>query len=275
MLAVGAADVLVGCATGTATSTTRATMAVASAHRRLATSPASTHTGRAMRIRATAEPLPPIPPARPGPPAIYFGAPGRTRQIALTIDDGYSAATVAGYVEFAQRSGIPLTFSPNGVYQEIWNRHAPALHPLIEAGQVQIGNHTWTHRNMVDLSDAAVQADIERNEDWIQRTFGVTSRPWFRPPYGARNRRTDAVAGDIGFTHILMWNGSFGDSLLLTPTVLLAQARRYLTPGTIMLGHANHATILRLFSQVEQLIAQRRLQPVTLDGMFHTSRATG
>ena len=39
-----------------------------------------------------------------------------------------------------------------------------------------------------------------------------------------------------------------------------------------MLGHANHPTVLGLFDQIQQLIGQRGLTPVTLDEMFGTSR---
>ena len=55
----------------------------------------------------------------------------------------------------------------------------------------------------------------------------------------------------------------------------IAQAERCLKPGTIMLGHANHPTVLGLFDRIENLIRERGLQPMTLDEMFGTSRATG
>jgi peptidoglycan/xylan/chitin deacetylase (PgdA/CDA1 family) len=178
-------------------------------------------------------------------------------------------------VEFARRSGIPITFSPNGAYRQIWDQHAATLRPLVESGQIQIGNHTWSHRNIVKRDDAAVRGDIEQNEEWIEKTFGITSRPWFRPPYGAHDKRTDALAGDLGYTRILLWNGTFGDTTVLTPDQLLTLARRYLQPGVVMLGHANHRTILGLFDQIQQLITERQLEPVTLDTMFGTSRAVG
>jgi peptidoglycan/xylan/chitin deacetylase (PgdA/CDA1 family) len=141
---------------------------------------------------------------------------------------------------------------------------------------VQIGNHTFSHRNLLGhRTDADIRADVEKNELWIETTFGITSRPWFRPPYGSHNSHVDAVIGELGYTRILLWNGSFGDSTLITPAQLLGLATTYLRPGTIMLGHANHKTILGLFDSVEQLIEQRQLQPVTLDTMFGTSRASG
>jgi hypothetical protein len=55
----------------------------------------------------------------------------------------------------------------------------------------------------------------------------------------------------------------------------MSQAQKYLKPGVIMLGHANHPTVLGLFDQILALIRDRQLEPVTLDEMFGTSRAVG
>ncbi len=270
LLSIGAAQALIGCANDHSTASPAPAPGTADSTA-TATTPAPL-----AAPEATPPVLPPIPPPHPGPPSVVSRAPGQTRRIALTIDDGYDAQTVAGYVEFAQRSKIAITFSPNGAYSAIWNRHADVLRPLVEAGQVQIGNHTWSHKDLLGhRTDAAIRADVERNEQWIQSTFGITSRPWFRPPYGSHNHHVDAVVGELGYTKVLLWNGSFGDSTLITPAQLLALASQYLQPGTVMLGHANHNTILGLFANVEQLIAERQLEPVTLDTMFGTSRAIG
>jgi hypothetical protein len=73
----------------------------------------------------------------------------------------------------------------------------------------------------------------------------------------------------------MLWNGSYSDSEVITPEFLMSMAQKYLQPGVIMLGHANHPTVLGLFDQITNLIKQRNLTPVTLDEMFGTSRATG
>ncbi len=202
-------------------------------------------------------------------------APRPTNQVALTIDDGYCAPCVDGYVAFAERSGIPLTFSPNGRFHELWAPHAAALRPLIAAGQIQIGNHTWSHPDMRHLNDTGVRIEIERNDDWIQKTFGITARPYFRPPYGMHDHRIDDLAGSLGYTTILMWNGTLGDATLETPADILGLAERWVRAGAIVLGHANHPTVLGLFDQLDALLAQRNLRPVTLDTMLGTSRAHG
>lgn len=216
-----------------------------------------------------------IPAAQPGRPRTVAHGQSTSNQVAITIDDGYCADCVAAYVAFAESSGIHITFSPNGVYRDLWVPHAPTLRALVQSGQVQIGNHTYSHLDVTRLSAARVQTELERNEYWIQQTFGITARPWYRPPYGFHNSRTDDIAGELGFTQILMWNGSFGDAKLLTPQQLMSQATRYLRGGNIVLGHANHPTATHLFPQIEAIISQRGLVPVTLDEMFGTSRATG
>ena len=218
--------------------------------------------------------LPPIPAARPGTPVVIRQGPPSLEQVALTVDDGSCEECVAGYVAFAERSGVQLTFCPNGRWP-VWGQHADRLRPLIEAGQVQIANHTWSHPDLRRLSDKAVQAEIERNEDWIAHAFGVTARPWFRPPYGFRNHRIDALAGELGYTHLLLWNGTLGDATAISAQELLGEASRWVQAGAIVLGHANHPTVLGLFDQLQSLIAARGLRPVTLDSMFGTARASG
>ncbi len=218
---------------------------------------------------------PAIPRPHPGAPRLVDHIPGPTNRIALTVDDGYSRETVAAYVRFAHDSGIHLTFAPNAAFAAQWEPHAKTLRPLIDAGQVQIANHTYHHLDLRRLSPERARAEISTNEAWINKTFGVTSRPWFRPPYGGRSRATDDLAGELGFTRILLWNGDLGDAFVISPTTLMTNARRYLQPGTVMLGHANHATVTRLYDQLVALIRERHLEPGTLDEVFGTSRSVG
>ncbi|MCF7547577.1 polysaccharide deacetylase family protein [Pseudonocardia sp. WMMC193] len=219
--------------------------------------------------------LPPIPAAVPGRSTTVSSGPADGSRVALTVDDGTCADCVAGYVEFARRTGTHLTFSPNGTYAREWEPHAAVLAPLVAAGQVQVMNHTFTHPKLTTLADGDVRAELARNEDWVQRVFGITTRPYYRPPYGLHDARVDGVAADAGWTRSVLWNGSYSDSTTITPEFLMSQAEKYLTPGRIVLGHANHSTVLGLFDQITDLIRQRGLTPVTLDEMFGTSRATG
>ena len=59
-----------------------------------------------------------------GPDRVLSRGPTVGNQIVLTVDDGYDDQVVAGYVDFALRTGIHLTFSPNGLYSHAWAPHA-------------------------------------------------------------------------------------------------------------------------------------------------------
>ncbi len=249
-LGVGAAAVLAGCATSDAP------------------------VGGAPGVATTTRP--PVPAPRPGPSQVLHHGPADAgNRIALTVDDGTCADCVSGYVEFARTSGTHLTFSPNGTYDHQWRPHAPVLAPLIAAGQVQIMNHTFTHPKLTTLSEAKIREELERNDEWVVKVFGVTTRPYYRPPYGLHNPTVDGVAGSVGYTRSVLWDGSYSDSTVITAEFLMDQARKYLHPGVIMLGHANHPAVLGVFDQILALIHERALEPVTLDELFHTSREHG
>jgi peptidoglycan/xylan/chitin deacetylase (PgdA/CDA1 family) len=270
LLATGAALALAGCSS-----------AVRSATRRRPVSPTLPPVASSAPIVQEAAAGPPlqlgiIPPPHPGPVKVISTAPLLTRRIALTIDDGYCGDCIARYVDFAQKSGIHITFNPNGAFRQLWTPSiVESVRAMVALGQVQIGNHTWSHPDLRTLSSGAIASELSKNEDWIQQTFGVTARPYFRPPYGNYNATVQSVAGGLGYTTLLMWNGTFGDATLETPTELISLAEKWLQPGTIMLGHLNHPTVLDLFDRIEKLIADRNLEPVTVDEMFGTSRVTG
>jgi peptidoglycan-N-acetylglucosamine deacetylase len=274
LLGLGVASVVAGCDAGPHS----AAMAASHAHPRPHPARTSATTAATAPPAPSPAALPPIPPPVPGPPQIFWQGPpaaAAARQVAITIDDGYCAECAQAYAALAQATGIHITFNPNGCYGEIWTPLAKTLKPLIEAGQVQIGNHTFNHWWLTELTDAQITAQLEQNEEWIEQTYGITARPWWRPPYGAYDERTNELAASIGYTNVLMWNGSYGDSTPLRPRAILALAREYLHPGVIMIGHANHTEVTRIFPQLAEIIAARGLHPGTLDEMFGTSRSTG
>ena len=48
----------------------------------------------------------------------------------------------------------------------------------------EVGNHTWTHRNLTGLSDASVRWEMDKTREAIVAACGVQPRT-MRPPYGA------------------------------------------------------------------------------------------
>jgi peptidoglycan/xylan/chitin deacetylase (PgdA/CDA1 family) len=240
-----------------------------------------------VHLRAAPRPAP-VPPRRTPVPAATVrseGPPGRApatppvgvvralpepgADLALTVDDGTSTEVVAAFAAFAKDSGVRLTFFPNGCYRS-WAENAAVLRPLVDAGQVAFGNHTWSHADLTTLGDAEAADEIRRNQAFLRTTFGVRDSPFLRPPYGARNERIDRIAADLGHPTIAMWNGTLEDSRVLTAEEVLAAARQWFTAGRIVVGHANHPAVTTVYGDLLAIIAERGLRTVTLADVWAT-----
>jgi peptidoglycan/xylan/chitin deacetylase (PgdA/CDA1 family) len=203
------------------------------------------------------------------PVGVVNAIPGEGTSLALTIDDGTNSEVVAAFTAFAADSGVRLTFFPNGCYRS-WEDNAAALQPLVDSGQIALGNHTWSHPDLTTLPDAEVAEEISRNRDFLRRVFGVRDSPFFRPPFGAHDERTDRIAADVGHPTVAMWNGTLGDSRVISATELLAAAREWFAAQAIIVGHANHPTVTGVYDDLVELIRERGLRTVTLADVWAT-----
>ena len=185
-------------------------------------------------------------------------------EVALTFDDGSCDSCVGGLVSDVETMPIHVTFCPNGMYPS-WAHYAKRIRALIAAGKVAICNHTFDHPDLTTLSDAAIASELLRNETWIENTFGVSSRPYFRPPYGAYNPRVLTVAASIGFTTAVLWSASFADSKASTGVAdEMTAIQMYARPGLIMLGHADFSATPEALPQVVAYLNSKGLRTVTL-----------
>jgi peptidoglycan-N-acetylglucosamine deacetylase len=209
-----------------------------------------------------------IPLAKVPPPAgVLSRLPGDGNQMALTVDDGVSVPVVGAFAQFAHDSGTRLTFFINGANPS-WSVNAPALRPMVDSGQVQMANHTWSHPYLNRIGLAAVADQIRRNADFLENTYGVDGTPFFRPPYGVHNADIDRVAADQGYSTVTMWSGDLLDWTHENETSLVANAGKFFQPQQIVLTHANLPTITHCYPQLLDLIQSRNLQTVTLNDVF-------
>lgn len=212
----------------------------------------------------------PIVPRRSQLPANPITAlPGRGNYLALTVDDGVRSDVVGAYIKFANDTGARFTFFVTGVYKS-WTDHRSSLAPLVESGQIQLGNHTWTHPSLTSLSASEIAEQLNRNKRFMRNTFGVDGTPFYRPPYGHRNAVVDRVAADQGYTASTMWYGTLGDERVIREQDLLANARMYFRTQAVVIGHANHPAVTHVYPQLAEIIRDRGLTMVTLADYFVT-----
>jgi peptidoglycan-N-acetylglucosamine deacetylase len=193
--------------------------------------------------------------------------PGEGDLLALTVDDGVNSEVVRAYTQFAKDTGVRLTYFVNGVYDS-WTENLALLRPLVDSGQIQLGNHTWSHPDLTTLSKGEVAQQLTRNDAFLKKTYGIGAKPYWRPPYGKRNATVDAVAGDLGYKVPTLWSGSLSDSTLITEEYIVQMADKYFTPQAIVIGHLNHLPVTHVYPDLVDTIRERNLRTVTLNDVF-------
>ncbi len=211
---------------------------------------------------ATATSSNPVPEARAwtGP---QTGLPGEGKYIAWTVDDGADPEVVRAYAEFSRRTGTRLTFFINGQYPA-FRQHRDLLLPLVKSGQLQIANHTYSHAALTSLTDEQIVQELTRNDEEIRRLFGVSSKPYFRPPYGYYDARVLAAAASCGFTRPVLWFGSLADSSNISSAEVYAYAEKYALAQHIVIGHLNYRGVVSELDRIRALLDRRGLKTVTI-----------
>ena len=75
-----------------------------------------------------------------------------------------------------------------------------------------------------------------------------------RPPYGYHDQLLDAQLADLGYPAVTMWLGDLGDSTVRKPRAIVANAKRWLLPGHVVIGHANHLPVTKVYGQLVEII---------------------
>lgn len=205
-----------------------------------------------------------IPRAVPGTAHVVSAGPSGRKLVALTFDDGFCVRCVRELVHAVARTGAHVTFCPNGTYAAAWEPQRKAIRRMLATGQVAMCNHTFSHADLRHVDAARRRDEIERNERWIEKTFGVTARPYLRPPYGAFDAAVLGAAGDAGFTRVLMWSGTLADSSLRTDDYLVAAIRVWAKPGAIILAHGNYPATPHAFDKILAVLRKKHLRTATL-----------
>ena len=235
--------------------------------------------GAGTQVASAASPPPPIgsarllPPPAPGSRIPLPGGgeltklPGDGDLLALTLDDGVNSEVVRLYTQLAKDAGIRMTFFVNGVYDS-WRDNAALLRPLVDSGQIQLGNHTWSHPDLTTLTQERIADQLQRNDKFLRDTYGADATPYFRPPYGAHNDLVDGVAADLGYRVPTLWSGSLADSTPVAEDYIVKMADQYFIQQNIVIGHLNHLPVTHVYPALVDIIRSRNLRTVTLNDVF-------
>jgi peptidoglycan/xylan/chitin deacetylase (PgdA/CDA1 family) len=155
--------------------------------------------------------------------------------VALTFDAGANNAGVASILHTLHSTGVPATFFFTGKWTEIYPDQARQI-----AAEYPVGNHTYSHPYLTQLSSDQVRTEITRAGKLIRDATGHDDRPLFRFPYGDSDARTIGIANDLGYGGIrwtvdtVGWKGTSGGESV---DRVVQRVLDSLRPGCIVLMH--------------------------------------
>ncbi|MFJ8846115.1 polysaccharide deacetylase family protein [Streptomyces cyaneofuscatus] len=193
-------------------------------------------------------------------------------RVALTFDDGPDPVFTRQVVEILGRYGARATFFCVG-------HHVAALPDevrRIAAAGHELGNHSWSHPFLPDLTPEQLREQLDRTGEELARVTGAAPA-WFRPPYGSLT--PEVLAALDGYpTTLTMWDVDARDWSRPGPEQIAATVLEGAGPGSVVLMHEGAGdraqTVQALPSIIEGLL-ERGLELVPVGELAATPDRSG
>lgn len=143
------------------------------------------------------------------------------RQFALTYDDGPNDPHTLRLLDVLARSQAKATFFLIGRYV----RQRPEIARSIRAAGHEIGNHTYSHPNLIFVSARRLRQELEDCNKALEDALG-TRVSLFRPPFGGRRPGVLRMARSLRLKTV-MWSVTGYDWSAQSPEFILGN----LAPG--------------------------------------------
>lgn len=186
----------------------------------------------------------PVPPSLVG--TQWSSLPTNQPEVALTFDCGANDAGIPAILSALKAGGATATFFMTGVFAQTYPQAAKAI---AEDGY-DIGNHTYNHMDMTQLSTSEAQSEVTQQAQIIESITGRNPQPLFRFPYGDYDNQLVQMINSLGYGYFLQtvdtlgWEGTTptaSSSGGQTAQSVEARALGSLTPGEIVLMHCGSA----------------------------------
>lgn len=159
------------------------------------------------------------------------------RVVALTFDDGPSPNFTPLVLDVLKKYNVKATFFLVGKHVE---KYSGVARRIVEEGH-EIGNHTYSHRDLVPSSRRKLKREILKGQEAIYRVTGVYPR-YFRPPRGIYSEAVRKFVLGYGFKMVL-WSVSGVDWAGTPAKVIARRILRFVHPGAIILLHDSGALL--------------------------------
>ena len=161
----------------------------------------------------------------------FLGTPGVGKRLALTYDDGPNDPHTMLLLEVLARHNVKATFFMVGKYL----LQRPDIARGVALAGHEIGNHTFSHPNLIWCSTQQVKHELARTEKTLSDIVGPHTQ-LFRTPFGGRRPASLRVIRSLGLTPV-MWSVSAKDWELPTSQAIESYVWTQVRGGDVILMH--------------------------------------
>ena len=180
---------------------------------------------------------------------LQASAASSTKLIALTFDDGPSAANTTRLLDGLKARGVHATFFMVG---EMVKNNPSIVKRAWQEGH-QICNHTYSHAILTSLSDSAIKSEISKTDSALDKAIGYDLKYSLRPPGGGYNDRVLKAVG----VPCYYWSVDTRDWESLNATAAYNQFIKAARNGSIVLMHDLYGTsVTAALNAIDTLKAQ-------------------
>lgn len=158
--------------------------------------------------------------------------------VSFTFDDGSDGGHINEILAILRQHNIKATFFLTGAATQ---QHPSLIRNIVNQGH-EIGNHSFNHPDFTKISAAQMRDQLNRAETAIKNATGKTSKPLFRPPFGAVNQTVLNTVGDNGYTKTIMWTIDTVDWRGDSAATMTNKVVNNIVPGAIVLMHTGQDT---------------------------------
>jgi len=169
------------------------------------------------------------------PSPIYRGHPDKP-MVAFTINVAWGNEYLSDMLAVLKKHHVYATFFIEGR----WAKQNPDLVNMINEAGHEIGNHSYSHPNMKNLSASEIRKELQDTNEILRATTGKTPT-YFAPPSGSFNEDTVQIAHQLNMETI-MWTVDTIDWQKPAPSVIINRVMKQIHNGAIILMHPTAST---------------------------------
>ena len=141
------------------------------------------------------------------PATVISNGPRGTTMVALTFDMGGRLDPAVDIVTWLIDHDVHATLFPTGKSGSTTDQGRAALQLAATRPDLfAFGNHSWDHPDFTTLSPAQMADQLTASETAIHDLIGGTTKPWFRPPFGAWTAAVRTGVGAAGWADLILWD---------------------------------------------------------------------